>query len=396
MDFASKRGWFYLVSLLVILPGAAFLIISPGLKPGIDFTGGSTLTLEFTADVSQTDLRERMAAEGHPDATIQRLGDRTYFIRVKELADDSKANLVDALEAGLSPDGVSELSFDLVSPIVASETVRNAMYAVLAAAAGIFIYVWWAFRNVPSPFRYGAAAIIALLHDTIIVIGAFSALGYLLGIEVGTMFLIALLTVIGYSVNDTIVVFDRIRENVATHPNRELREVVNLSISETIGRSLNTSLTLLITISALLLFGGATIREFLLTLLIGVIAGTYSSIAVASQALISWEYGDIPRLLGRRRRGGAGGCGVSILVRIQDSRDYRIFRILPARVFDGRNSPLWRKARAGRIEILKIPPILKILILTKTRGRPRRPLANSQPAKATRLSARTLPPRSAA
>ena len=300
MDFVSKRGWFYLVSLLVILPGAAFLIISPGLKPGIDFTGGSTLTLEFSADVSQPALRERLAAEGHPDATIQRLDARTYFIRVKELADDSKSNLVDALEAALSPDGVSELSFDLVSPIVASETVRNAMYAVLAAAVGIFIYVWWAFRNVPSPFRYGAAAIFALLHDTIIVIGAFSALGYLMDIEVGTMFLIALLTVIGYSVNDTIVVFDRIRENVATHPNRELREVVNLSISETIGRSLNTSLTLLITLSALLLFGGSTIREFLLTLLIGVVAGTYSSIAIASQALISWEYGDIPRLLGRR------------------------------------------------------------------------------------------------
>ena len=300
MDFVSKRGWFYLVSLLVILPGVAFLALSPGLRPGIDFTGGSTLTLEFSADVSQTALRERLAAEGHPDATLQRLGDRTYFIRVKELADDSKSNLVGALETALSPDGVSELSFDLVSPIVAAETVRNAMYAVLAAAAGIFVYVWWAFRNVPSPFRYGAAAIIALLHDTIIVIGAFAALGYLLEMEVGTMFLIALLTVIGYSVNDTIVVFDRIRENVATHPNRELREVVNLSISETIGRSLNTSLTLLITLSALLLFGGSTIREFLLTLLIGVIAGTYSSIAIASQALISWEYGDIPRLLGRR------------------------------------------------------------------------------------------------
>ena len=300
MDFVSKRGWFYLVSLLVILPGVAFLALSPGLRPGIDFTGGSTLTLEFAADVSQTALRERLAAEGHPDATLQRLGDRTYFVRVKELADDSKSNLVGALETALSPDGVSELSFDLVSPIVAAETVRNAMYAVLAAAAGIFVYVWWAFRNVPSPFRYGAAAIIALLHDTIIVIGAFAALGYLLEMEVGTMFLIALLTVIGYSVNDTIVVFDRIRENVATHPNRELREVVNLSISETIGRSLNTSLTLLITLSALLLFGGSTIREFLLTLLIGVIAGTYSSIAIASQALISWEYGDIPRILGRR------------------------------------------------------------------------------------------------
>ena len=301
MDFASKRGWFYLVSLLVILPGAVFLIISPGLKPGIDFTGGSTLTLEFSADVSQTALRERLAAEGHPDATIQRLDDRTYFIRVKALTDDSKANLLDALETRLSPDGITELSFDLVSPIVASETVTNAMYAVLAAAVGIFIYVWWAFRNVPSPFRYGAAAIVALLHDTIIVIGAFSIFGYVLDMEVGTMFLIALLTVIGYSVNDTIVVFDRIRENVALHPNRELNEVVNLSISETIGRSLNTSLTLLITLSALLLFGGSTIREFLLVLLIGVIAGTYSSIAIASQTLISWEYGDIPRLLGRRR-----------------------------------------------------------------------------------------------
>lgn len=301
MDFASKRGWFYLVSLLVILPGAVFLIISPGLKPGIDFTGGSTLTLEFSADVSQTALRERLAADGHPDATIQRLDDRTYFIRVKALTDDSKTNLLDALETRLSPDGITELSFDLVSPIVASETVTNAMYAVLAAAVGIFIYVWWAFRNVPSPFRYGAAAIVALLHDTIIVIGAFSIFGYVLDMEVGTMFLIALLTVIGYSVNDTIVVFDRIRENVALHPNRELNEVVNLSISETIGRSLNTSLTLLITLSALLLFGGSTIREFLLVLLIGVIAGTYSSIAIASQTLISWEYGDIPRLLGRRR-----------------------------------------------------------------------------------------------
>ena len=139
--------------------------------------------------------------------------------------------------------------------MVASETVLNAFYAVLAAALGIFIYVWWAFRNVPSPFRYGAAAIVALIHDAVIVIGVFAILGVLADIEVGTMFLIAILTVIGYSVNDTIVVFDRIRENVITYPNRELAEVVNLSISETIGRSLNTSLTLLITLMALFLFG---------------------------------------------------------------------------------------------------------------------------------------------
>ena len=302
MNFVGKRGWFYLFSLAVILPGVVFLIITPGLNPGIDFTGGSTLTLEFQNNVNQTGLRNQLASSGHPDATVQKLGDRTFFIRTKELTDDSKAALIGALEANLSPDGLTELSFDLVSPVVASETVVNALYAVLAAAVGIFIYIWWAFRNVPSPFRYGAAAIVALLHDTIIVIGIFSILGAVLDMEVGTMFLIAILTVIGYSVNDTIVVFDRIRENVGNHPNRELSEVVNLSISETIGRSLNTSITLLITLLALYLFGGATIREFLLVLLIGVVAGTYSSIAIASQVLISWEYGDIGRLFRRGRQ----------------------------------------------------------------------------------------------
>ena len=302
MNFVGKRGWFYLFSLAVILPGVVFLIITPGLNPGIDFTGGSTLTLEFQNNVDQTGLRNQLASAGHPDAAVQKLDDRTFFIRTKELSDDSKAALTGALETSLSPDGLTELSFDLVSPVVASETVVNALYAVLAAAVGIFIYIWWAFRNVPSPFRYGAAAIVALLHDTIIVIGIFSILGAVLDMEVGTMFLIAILTVIGYSVNDTIVVFDRIRENVGNHPNRELSEVVNLSISETIGRSLNTSITLLITLLALYLFGGATIREFLLVLLIGVVAGTYSSIAIASQVLISWEYGDIGRLFRRGRQ----------------------------------------------------------------------------------------------
>jgi preprotein translocase subunit SecF len=302
LNFVGKRAWFYLFSLAVILPGVVFLIITPGLNPGIDFTGGSTLTLEFQNSVNQASLRDQLASAGHPDATVQKLDAQTFFIRTKELTEDSKAALIGALEANLSPDGLTELSFDLVSPVVASETVVNALYAVLAAAVGIFIYIWWAFRNVPSPFRYGAAAIVALLHDTIIVIGIFSILGAVLDMEVGTMFLIAILTVIGYSVNDTIVVFDRIRENVGNHPNRELSEVVNLSISETIGRSLNTSITLMITLMALYLFGGATIREFLLVLLIGVVAGTYSSIAIASQVLISWEYGDIGRLFRRGRQ----------------------------------------------------------------------------------------------
>jgi len=300
VDFAAKRGWFFLLSALVILPGLVFLAIAPGLKPGIDFTGGSTLTLGFADGVEQPELRVVLATLGQPDATVQKLGDDTYFIRTKELATATKVALLEGLKTALSPNGVDELSFDLVSPVVAAETVVNAFYAVLAAAVGIFIYVWWAFRNVPSPVRYGAAAIVALVHDALIVIGIFAILGVVADIEVGTMFLIAILTVIGYSVNDTIVVFDRIRENVLTYPNRELAQVVNLSISETLGRSLNTSLTLLFTLLALLLFGGQTIREFLLVLLIGVIVGTYSSIGIASQFLIAWEYGDLRRL--RRRR----------------------------------------------------------------------------------------------
>ena len=300
MNFVGLRGWFFIFSALVILPGIVFLIIAPGLKQGIDFTGGSTLTLEFSDPVNQTDLRAELANLGHSDATVQQLEDNVFFIRTKELDEVARVAVLAGTEGNLSPNGVQQLSFDLVSPVVAGETILNAIYAILAAAVGIFLYVWWAFRNVPSPFRYGAAAIIALLHDAIIVIGIFSILGVLIEMEVGTMFLVAILTVIGYSVNDTIVVFDRIRENVLTFPNRELSEVVNLSISETIGRSLNTSVTLLITLMALMLFSGSTIREFLLVLLIGVVVGTYSSIAIASQALISWEYGDFKRVILRR------------------------------------------------------------------------------------------------
>ena len=299
MDVVGKRGWFFLLSLLVILPGVAFLIIAPGLNPGIDFRGGSTLNLRFADPVEQNGLRAQLGNMGHTDATVQKLGDDSYFVRTTELSEVAKNGIVDGLESALSPSGVDVLSFDLVSPVVARETVVNAFYAVLAAAVGIFLYLWWAFRNVPSPFRYGAAAIIALMHDTIIVVGIFAILGELAGIEVNTMFLIALLTVIGYSVNDTIVVFDRLRENILLNPNRTLIANANTSISETIGRSLNTSLTLVFTLLALLLFGGPTIRIFLWVLLIGVVAGTYSSIAIATQMLVVWENGDIPRLYRR-------------------------------------------------------------------------------------------------
>ena len=292
MDFVGKRFWFFIISLLVIAPGVVFLISTPGLKPGIDFTGGSSMTLQFPEGscLDQQDLRDVLAEDGYTESTVQNMGGDSFFVRTKELDEEAKDNLVETITSSLSPDSQNLLqSFDLVSPVVAQETVLNALWAVLAAAIGIFFYIWWAFRNVPSHFRYGLAAIVALLHDTIIVVGIFSILGALFEIEVNTMFLIALLTVIGYSVNDTIVVFDKIRENVLIYSNRPFTEIVNLSISETIGRSINTSFTLLVTLLALILFGGSTIREFLLVLLIGVVAGTYSSIAIASQVLVTWD-----------------------------------------------------------------------------------------------------------
>lgn len=308
MNFSERRAWFFLFSFLVILPGIVFLILAPGLNPGIDFTGGSSLTVQLpdSSEATQESIRSELKSIGYPEATVQNLGNSVineekqsvFFLRTKTLDEAQKDGLIDSLNSQFAPEKTDTLlSFDFVSAVVAQETVINACWAVLAAAIGIFFYIWWAFRKVPKPFRYGLAAIVALLHDTLIVIGIFAILGYFMGTEVNTMFLIALLTVIGYSVNDTIVVFDKIRENVLVYSNRPFEEIVNLSISETIGRSLNTSFTLLVTLLALLLFGGATIREFLYVLIIGVVAGTYSSIAIATQVLVSWDRKTIGRLI---------------------------------------------------------------------------------------------------
>ena len=295
INIVGKRGWYFLFSALLIIPALISLILPPGgcstlesgLKPGIDFTGGSTISLKFNNDTSQEDIRSELSQIGHPNSVIQMMEKNTYFIRTKQLND--KTDIISDANILLNPEKVSVLSFDTVSAVIALETIRNAFIAIIAASIGIFLYIWWAFRNVPSPSRYGIAAIIALLHDTIIVIGLFAMLGKLFGVEVNTMFLIALLTVIGYSVNDTIVIFDRIRENIATYPNYSLSDVANLSVAESFGRSLNTSFTLIFAILALLLFGGPTIKNFLWVLLAGVIVGTYSSMGIATNLLITWE-----------------------------------------------------------------------------------------------------------
>ena len=299
MGVLRKRIWFRIISLGMIIPGIVFLIIAGGLRTGIDFTGGSSMQVQFSEDVTQEDLRTILEQEGYINAVVQGMGENIYFLRTITIDEANKSKLLKSLEQSISPSGVQVLSFDTVSPLVADEIVRAAIWAVIAAAIGIFLYLWWAFRNVPSPIRYGFAAIVALIHDVLIVIGVFAILGYLWEIEVNSMFLIAVLTIIGYSVNDTIVVFDRLRENIILYPNRQFENNVSVSIFETLGRSLNTSFTLLFTLLALIVFGGQTIREFLWVLLIGVIVGTYSSIGVATQVLVVWEKGLIKKIFRR-------------------------------------------------------------------------------------------------
>ena len=180
-----------------------------------------------------------------------------------------------------------------VSGSVASDTTRNAFLAVLAASVLILLYIWFSFRKVARPWRYGTCAIIALLHDVLVVLGVFSFLGWAFGVQVDALFITALLTVVGFSVHDTIVVFDRIRENMQRRTSETFEQVVNASLVQTMARSLNTSLTVLFTLSALTLFGGASIRSFTGALLIGIFSGTYSSIFNASMLLVIWEKGEL-------------------------------------------------------------------------------------------------------
>jgi preprotein translocase SecF subunit len=196
-----------------------------------------------------------------------------------------------------------EQSKDTVSPSIASETLYRAIGAVALASVAILLYIWFAFRKLAKPWRYGTCAIIALLHDALVVLGMAAIIGHFdPSYQVDSLFVTAMLTVIGFSVHDTIVVFDRIRENLQRRTNETFEQVVNASLVQTMARSLNTSLTVLFTLSALTLFGGVSIRSFTLTLLIGIFSGTYSSIFNASMLLVSWERGELGRLFGFKPR----------------------------------------------------------------------------------------------
>ena len=311
-DIVGKRKWFLVLSAILLIPGIISLLIPPSLTLGLEFSSGSALEVRFeeTASFTEDDVRVVLESMGHPEAIIQVTGDNGLLIRTDTLQEaigdlpSEQSQIRDALNAQVGPITSQGFSFESVSPVVARETVVKTIWAAVAATIGILIYVTWAFRNVPNPVRYGLAAIVALVHDVVIVIGIFSILGKVFDVEVDVIFMVGLLTIAGYSVNDTIVVFDRIRENVARSVNqdRSLSTIVNTSLLESMARSLNTSLTTMLVIVALLLIGGSTIRPFLLVLACGVVIGTYSSMFVASQFLVMWDRGELRRLIPGRRQ----------------------------------------------------------------------------------------------
>ena len=298
-EITSRRPWWYLLSLAVLLPGIVALLTG-GLKPGIDFTGGSLLHLRFDQPIQQQFIQDIAEESGYPRATVQLTDLNGVLLRIETIDSEEKSILVNALfeRAGTG----QELSFSSIGPVVGSELTRAAIVAVVVASTLILAYITWAFRRMERPVVLGVSAIGALIHDAIFLLGLFALLGHLADVQVDALFVTAVLTVIGFSVNDTIVVFDRIRENRQRHlamPESErpsFEETVNLSVNQSLTRSLNTSLTALIVLFALIMLGGPTIRLFVTALAAGFLVGTYSSLFNAACVVVSWDQSDGPRL----------------------------------------------------------------------------------------------------
>ena len=302
MNIIKNRYLYFAISLLVIIPGLIFMGIHWAQNPaegplsqGIDFTGGSLLEVQIASGIQPpvSDIQAIYAKFATNDMQInnpavQMLGTDSVSIRSKAMDDATKGKIVAEMQTKFGSN-VTVLNFTSVSPAVGQEVARASFGAVAMAALAILAYIWFAFRSIQHPLRYGTAAIIAMLHDVLVVVGVEAMLGFAFGWQIDSLFLTALLTVIGFSVHDTIVVFDRIRENLSIYRKIEYETVVNHSIVQTLDRSINTQLTVMFTLSALALFGGESIRHFVLILLVGVFSGTYSSIFNASPILVVWE-----------------------------------------------------------------------------------------------------------
>lgn len=305
IKFVRNRKYSYALSIILL----AIALVSLGLwglKLGLDFTGGSLLQIQFEGAKAETQaIQDALSKLDLGEIKIQSAGDQDYILRFKEIDENKHQAIRTELEkafplvkaesegeAGASVPAVKERRFESVGPVIGRELRGKAVLAIILASLMIILYLAYAFRKVSKPvvsWKYGIAAIIALIHDLLIVTGLFSALGHFFNIEVDSLFITALLTILGFSVHDTIVVFDRIRENLSKHYSNDFEETFDHSINQTLTRSINTSLTTLLVLATMYIFGGRSIANFVLALIVGIVIGTYSSIFVASPILIDWH-----------------------------------------------------------------------------------------------------------
>ncbi len=289
MDFIKHTKLWFLISAILIIPGVIALF-TWGLNLGIDFKGGTVIKVEFDKNIEKDKLEESLKNLNLKDLNIQPANKNQYIVRTVT----TEQHLDQDIEKNLNKDlgNAKILSYESVGPSVSSDLTSKAFQAVIIASIAIIIYLAISFRNVPKPtssWRFGLCAVVAVIHDALFIVGAFAILGHYFGYEVNSLFITAVLTIIGFSVHDTIVVFDRIRENLRLSPTTSLYDNANNSIMQTVARSINTSLTVMIVLSAMFLLGGDSIKQFILTLLLGMIIGTYSSIFNAAQLFVIWQ-----------------------------------------------------------------------------------------------------------
>jgi preprotein translocase subunit SecF len=299
----ARKRWFFLFSLLVTIPGLIFIVATPlsggavGLKFSVDYTGGTVWEFKLKEPADALVVRDVIVAAGHPEAQVTEAGSGFLIMRTKPLdlqsgseSDPSQpagaelAAIRAAIESEVGP--IAEAgSLSTVGPVISQDLTQQAALLVILGSIGIVLWMTYRFRNL----RFGLAALAALLHDVIVTVGFFAVAGTLFGVEIDALFITAMLTIIGFSVHDTIVVFDRVRENLARYAGAPFADIVNHSVVQTLGRSFNTTATVLITLLSLLVFAGGSIRTFVLALFVGILSGTYSSIFNASPLLVWWD-----------------------------------------------------------------------------------------------------------
>lgn len=289
LNIIGKRKIFFIFSSILIILSIAALA-KWGLNFSVDFTGGAVSEISFESRPDNKAVSDALSGLDLGNISITPSGSNNVMIKTKSIDEENHQKMVSAITEKFP--GAKELRFDSIGPVIGKELKDKAIWAVLTGILGIGLYVSWAFRKVSRPvssWKYGAVSILTLFHDVIVPIGVFSYLGHYKGVEVDIAFIAAILTILGYSINDTIVVFDRTRENLIRHNSKNFEDVVNKSLNQTLIRSINTSLTVIIVLFALYLFGAETLRHFALALIIGVITGTYSSIFIASPLLVEWQ-----------------------------------------------------------------------------------------------------------